>query len=159
MSAATATGRAILQFGHRTENAGADVDASRFFDHFEGKGIHYKSEVVHLISRIAFMGLIQSQAHAGPASAVAAEEYTDSLILGQFPLEIVASFIFHSKHASPLRQNFPDNWFARIIFIYHHVVNPREKKNFSHQSESYQNGPARMSKRFTTPLFLHDHIP
>jgi hypothetical protein len=130
-SATAAAGSAILQLRHWTEYAGAYVDASRFLDNLECKRVHDKGKVVHLIFRVVIMGLIQSQAHAGPPSTVAAEEYAYSLILAQFRFEIVASFVFHSKHASPLEQNFLDNQPVRIIFIYSHIVNPTKKKTFA----------------------------
>jgi len=96
------TAGSVGKFGHGPEHSGSDAEAARFLDDVQSKRIYHERDLVHSISFVAFLGLIQSQPHAGAASTVAAEEDPYSLLVGELFLKIGAGFFVNSDHLLPL---------------------------------------------------------
>jgi hypothetical protein len=79
-------------------------------------------EAVNLVGFVAFFWLVQSQAHAGAASTIAAEKNPQRLILADFFFKIGPGIIIDSNHDlnSYIKRDIERETVALIIFTRAH---------------------------------------
>jgi hypothetical protein len=93
-------------------------------DNSEGKWVNDHAKVLEGVGFIPISWLVQSQAHAGAASTIAAEKDSEGLPFCEFAFEIVSRFLIDVEHVG-IPFSFVGEFLILFnnIYLYDYIVN------------------------------------